>query len=89
MNDPRNPYSTTWSNKILEKRYNLNFSVGGFCNGVPIIKLVKKKKKDLPFVSKKINELFISSPGSSNDLEFNTNQKNFFKARKDIIEGKF
>jgi hypothetical protein len=48
MNDPRNPYSTFWSNKILKKQYNVGITVGRFCNGVPIIKLVKKKEKDLP-----------------------------------------
>ena len=27
MNDPKNPYSTYWSSKILEKRYNMQFGV--------------------------------------------------------------
>jgi hypothetical protein len=50
MNDPKNPYSTVWTNKILSKRYNLGIGIGRFCNGVPIIKLVKKKDHELPAV---------------------------------------
>lgn len=50
MNDPKNPYSTSWSNKLLRKRYNLGISVNGFCNGVPLIKLTKLKEPALPYV---------------------------------------
>jgi hypothetical protein len=50
MNDPKNPYSIFWPNKILEKRFNLEIGVNGYINGVPVIKLVKKKEGDLPSV---------------------------------------
>jgi hypothetical protein len=50
MNDPRNPYSTNWSTRILEKQFKVGIAVNGFCNGVPVIKLVKKKDNDLPNV---------------------------------------
>ena len=46
MNDPKNPYSTYWSSKILDKRYNMKFEVTGFLNGVPVIN-VQKKKNDV------------------------------------------
>jgi hypothetical protein len=52
MNDPNNPYSTFWPNKILEKRYNLEIAVNGYINGVPVIKLIKKRDTDLPAVKK-------------------------------------
>ena len=45
MNDPKNPYSTYWSSKILEKRYNMQFGVTGFLNGVPVINVQKKKSE--------------------------------------------
>jgi hypothetical protein len=50
MKDPRNPYSTHWSDKILQKRYNLGITVNGFCNGVPLIKFKKLKEQAIPFV---------------------------------------
>jgi hypothetical protein len=91
MNDPKNPYSTYWSNKLLSKRYNMEIGVSGFCNGVPIIKLMKKREQDLPILIKSSVELPLnSSPNSRRDngeIEFNTNKKNFYKARKDIEEG--
>ena len=45
MNDPSNPYSIYYPNKILEERYNVEIGVKGFINGVPIIDVRKKKKK--------------------------------------------
>lgn len=45
MNDPKNPYSTYWSSKILDKRYNMQFGVTGFLNGVPVINMQKKKSE--------------------------------------------
>jgi hypothetical protein len=50
MQDPRNPYSTYWSTRILERQYNVGIAVSGYCNGVPLIKLVKKKENHLPYV---------------------------------------
>jgi len=43
MNDPHNPYSTHWANKILLKQYKVGITVGRFYNGVPIIKLIKQE----------------------------------------------
>ncbi len=57
MNDPNNPYSSHWANKILLKQYNVGITVGRFYNGVPIMKLTKKGKKFLPKVI-----FFISKP---------------------------
>jgi hypothetical protein len=51
MNDPKNPYSTHWSTKILEKQYKVGIAISGYCNGVPLIKLVKKKDNSLPLVN--------------------------------------
>ena len=45
MNDPRNPYSIYWTNKLLEQKYNMEIGVKGFLNGVPVIDLKKRKKK--------------------------------------------
>ena len=45
MNDPRNPYSIYWTNKLLEQKYNMEIGVKGFLNGVPVIDLKKKKKE--------------------------------------------
>jgi hypothetical protein len=42
MNDPNNPYSAHWANKILLKQYKVGITVGRFYNGVPIMKLTKK-----------------------------------------------
>ncbi len=56
MQDPRNPYSTYWSTRILEKQYNVGIAVSGYCNGVPLIKLVKKKEAPLPYVRINFNK---------------------------------
>ena len=50
MNDPKNPYSLFWPNKILGKNFNVGITVGGYLNGVPVIKLVKKKEREIPYV---------------------------------------
>lgn len=84
MNNPKNPYSAYWSNKILEKRYNMEFKVNGFINGVPVITIQKKK---LTLTKLKKEEDVEEEIKDEVDNQFNTNQKNFFKARKDITEG--
>ena len=53
MNDPNNPYSAHWANKILLKQYKVGITVGRFYNGVPIMKLQKKQKNILPNVNLK------------------------------------
>ena len=135
MNDPRNPYSIYWTNKLLEQKYNMEIGVKGFLNGVPVIDLKKKKKEkkerkkfdddyiknnknknqskknkkreneDLEeYNTEKINNENLNENEFKNEEEenedndnfnedmdkmFNTNQKNFFKFRKDIKEGIF
>jgi hypothetical protein len=79
MNDPTNPYSTHFTNKILTKQYKMAIAVNRFKHGVPMIKLIKQNRSGLPQLGKTMNEQKFE--------EFNTNRKNFFKARPDIIEG--
>ncbi|MCQ2821460.1 MAG: hypothetical protein MJ252_29730 [archaeon] len=46
LNSKSNPYSTYWSNKILERNYGLECGFNGyFLNGVPVLGLQKKKKE--------------------------------------------
>lgn len=42
MNNPKNPYSNHWTNKMLEKRYNMELRSNGFLNGIPLIQLNHK-----------------------------------------------
>ena len=46
LNNPENPYSTVWSNKILKINYNVGLEVKGFQNGIPTFKI--KRLKDEP-----------------------------------------
>ena len=97
MNNPSNPYSTNWTNKFLTKNYNMKIGVSGFLNGVPVVRLNKKKER-LPEISKKelkeklnrmnIREIDDNIPNEVLE-QFNTNKKNFFKTRKDIVEESF
>lgn len=97
MNNPSNPYSTNWTNKLLNKQYNMKLGVNGFINGVPVITLNKKKDK-FPEITKKelkqklntmnMREIDENIPKEMFD-QFNTNKKNFFKIRKDIQEESF
>jgi hypothetical protein len=54
MNDPNNPYSAHWANKILLKQYKVGITVGRMYNGVPIMKLTRRDvfNNILPSVSK-------------------------------------
>jgi hypothetical protein len=81
MNDKNNPYAPHWYNKILNKRYNLTLKVNKFLNGCPIIKLARSKHDGLPLVGDKKSQC-------EDNKEFMTNKKGFFKARKDIEEGR-
>ena len=68
MNDPSNPYSIYYPNKILEERYNVEIGVKGFINGVPIIDVRKKKEEKKPrkhFEVKKIKYYNISDDNDS------------------------
>lgn len=97
MNNPNNPYSTNWTNKLLNKQYNMKLGVNGFINGVPVITLNKKKDK-FPEITKKelkqklntmnMREIDDNIPKEMFE-QFNTNKKNFFKIRKDIQEESF
>lgn len=97
MNNPNNPYSTNWTNKLLDKQYNMKLGVNGFINGVPVITLNKKKDK-FPEITKKelkqklntmnMREIDDNIPKEMFE-QFNTNKKNFFKIRKDIQEESF
>jgi hypothetical protein len=100
MNDPKNPYSTNWTNKYLDKNYQMELGMNGFLNGVPVITLNKKKDKYETISKKELNErLNKMSKQTKGDEElfeeevpkemaelFNTNRKNFYQVRKDIAE---
>ena len=100
MNDPRNPYSTNWTNKYLDKNYKMELGMNGFLNGVPVITLNKKKDKYGTISKKELKErLNKMSKQQKEDEElseeevpkevdelFNTNKKNFYQVRKDIAE---
>lgn len=100
MNDPKNPYSTNWTNKYLDKNYKMELGMNGFLNGVPVITLNKKKDK-YETISKKelkerLNKMSKQTKGDEELSEeevpkemaelFNTNRKNFYQVRKDIVE---
>ncbi len=89
MQDKKNPYSAHWSNSILSKQYNVSLKVTRFINGVPIIKLTKNKDEFPPvnFLTQIVQTRATNSPAKSDFDEFNTNKKDFFKIRKDIMEG--
>jgi hypothetical protein len=44
INNPKNPYSTSWGNKILLTRFKVKLAYDGFTNGLPNLKLVKANK---------------------------------------------
>ena len=54
MQDKKNPYSPYWSNSILSREFQLSLNVKKFRNGVPIIKLTKKKDEFPPVYDFKI-----------------------------------
>lgn len=54
MNNPKNPYSLFWSNKILSKNFNVSIAINSYLNGVPIFKLVKNKKIEHTSVKNKL-----------------------------------
>ena len=47
LNNPKNPYSTTWSNNFLHKKYNCKLEFKKFSNGYPTFKIVKLNKVEL------------------------------------------
>ena len=100
MNDPRNPYSTNWTNKYLDRNYNMQLGMNGFLNGVPVITLNKKKDKYDILSKKELKEKLTKMSKESKEddnwfdddipqdmlQQFNTNKKNFYQVRKDITE---
>ena len=72
INDPKNPYSTSWGKKILLSRYKVKFAVDGYSNGLPNLKLVKAavKKTNYNKIPNNINSPFnyniINKDDSSN-----------------------
>ena len=75
----------------------MKIGMSGFLNGVPVVRLNKKKER-LPEISKKelkekLNKMNMKEIDDNipNEVleQFNTNKKNFFKTRKDIVEESF
>ena len=45
LEDPTNPYSTRWVNRILKINYNVGLEVKSYQNGVPQFRIKKLKNK--------------------------------------------
>ena len=100
MND-KNSFLNLWPNILGQPRFKTEIGVKGFINGVPIYDNNNNKgKKKIPEIDYQLNNSKEEKKrrGKNNKINddkkienennnlFNTNQKNFFKFRKDIIE---